>query len=78
MIIDYDLLTKFTNVDELEAAYHEVTHNINDIDIEYGIDRVLAIYPSGIAYAWHQINSCGSAAFSGEVLPENCPPNESE
>ena len=47
-------------------------------NIEYGIDRVLAIYPSGTAYAWHQINSCGSAAFSGEVLPKNCPHNESE
>lgn len=51
---------------------------LSERNIEYGIDRVLAIYPSGIAYAWHQINSCGSAAFSGEVLPENCPPNESE
>ena len=44
MIIDYDLLTKFTNVDELEAAYHEVTHNINDIDIEYGIDIIFKYY----------------------------------
>ena len=44
MIVDYDLLTKFTDVDELEAAYHEVTHNINDIDIEYGIDIIFKYY----------------------------------
>ena len=51
---------------------------LSEANIEYGIDRVLAIYPSGEAYAWHQINICGSAAFSGEVLPKNCPPNNSE
>ena len=41
---------------------------------EYGIDRVVAIYPDGRAYAWHQINTCGEAAFSRDPLPENCPP----
>ena len=51
---------------------------LSKANIEYGIDRVLAIYPGGLAYAWHQINSCGSAAFSGETLPTDCPSNESE
>ena len=51
---------------------------LSEANIEYGIDRVLAIYPNGEAYAWHQINICGSAAFSGEVLPKNCPPTKSE
>ena len=27
-------------------------------DIQYGIDRVIAVYPDGRAFAWHQINFC--------------------
>ncbi len=42
-------------------------------NIEYGIDRVLAIYPDGRGFAWNQINACGKAAFDGKPLPVNCP-----
>ena len=47
-------------------------------NIEYGIDRVIAVYPNGTAYSWHQINECGSASFAGDALPENCPKQESD
>jgi hypothetical protein len=40
----------------------------------YGIDRVLAIYPDGRAFAWHQINACGKFVFDGDPPPEGCPP----
>jgi len=43
-------------------------------DIQYGIDRVIAVYPDGRAYAWHQINACGEVVFDGNPTPENCPP----
>jgi hypothetical protein len=43
-------------------------------NIAYGIDRVLAVYGDGRAYAWHQINVCGSTVFDGEPAPEGCPP----
>ncbi len=43
-------------------------------DIEYGIDRVVAILPDGRGYAWHQINPCGEVVFDGEPPPEGCPP----
>lgn len=43
-------------------------------NFEYGIDRVVAVYPDGRAYAWNQINICGEAAFSRDPLPETCPP----
>jgi hypothetical protein len=42
-------------------------------DITYGIDRVLAIYPDGRAFAWHQINHCGEVVFDGQPAPEDCP-----
>ena len=43
-------------------------------NITYGIDRVVAAYPDGRAYAWHQINPCGTAFFDGDPLPPDCPP----
>ncbi|MDT0682615.1 DUF6446 family protein [Roseicyclus sp. F158] len=43
-------------------------------DIEYGIDRVVAITEDGRGYAWNQINECGAAAFDGQPLPPDCPP----
>ncbi len=29
---------------------------LSERDIEAGIDRVVAVYPDGRAYAWHQLN----------------------
>ncbi len=43
-------------------------------NIEYGIDRIVAVYPDGRAYAWHQINECGEVVFDGNPVPEGCPP----
>ena len=44
MNVDYDLLTKFTDVDELDAAFHEVSNNLQETDIEYGIDIIFQYY----------------------------------
>lgn len=43
-------------------------------DVTYGIDRVVALYPDGRAFAWHQINACGEVVFDGGSPPEGCPP----
>jgi hypothetical protein len=42
--------------------------------VTYGIDRVIALYPDGRAFAWHQINACGEVVFDGDPPPEGCPP----
>ena len=42
-------------------------------NIHYGIDRIVAVYPDGRGYAWHQINACGEVVFDGNPVPENCP-----
>ncbi|MDP5084144.1 MAG: DUF6446 family protein [Yoonia sp.] len=42
-------------------------------NIQYGIDRIVAIYPDGRGYAWHQINQCGEVVFDGNPVPEGCP-----
>lgn len=39
----------------------------------YGIDRIVAVYDDGRAYAWTQINACGEVVFDGDPVPEGCP-----
>lgn len=43
-------------------------------NIEYGIDRIVAVMADGRGFAWHQINRCGEIAFDGDPLPASCPP----
>jgi hypothetical protein len=43
-------------------------------NIHYGIDRIVAVYPDGRAFAWQQINHCGEVVFDGNPAPEGCPP----
>ena len=43
-------------------------------NIEYGIDRVVAVMSDGRGFVWHQINKCGEVVFDGRPAPENCPP----
>ncbi len=47
---------------------------LGEKNIEYGIDRVIAIMDDGRAYAWNQINPCGAVVFNGQPAPEGCPP----
>ena len=42
-------------------------------NVTYGIDRIVAVYPDGRAYAWNQINACGEVVFDGDPVPEGCP-----
>jgi hypothetical protein len=42
-------------------------------NIQYGIDRVVAILPDGRGYVWHQINHCGAMVFDGQPAPDTCP-----
>jgi Family of unknown function (DUF6446) len=42
-------------------------------NLEYGIDRVVAVLPDGRGFVWHQINDCGVEVFDGKPVPEGCP-----
>lgn len=45
-------------------------------NLEYGIDRVVAITGDGRGYVWHEINDCGDKAYDGSPLGEDCPIRE--
>ena len=42
-------------------------------NIQYGIDRIVAITDEGRGFVWHQINICGEEVFDGRPAPEGCP-----
>lgn len=42
-------------------------------NIHYGIDRVIAVFPDGRGFVWHQINHCGEVVFDGQPVPADCP-----
>lgn len=56
----------------------EATAFLGEKDIQYGIDRIVAVFPDGRARTWHQINDCGAVVFDGEAAPEGCPPAPEE
>jgi hypothetical protein len=43
-------------------------------NIQYGIDRIVAIMADGRGFVWHQINACGEVVFDGNPVPDTCPP----
>ena len=47
---------------------------LGEANTQYGVDRVIAVYPDGRGFAWHQINPCGEAVFDGDPAPADCPP----
>ena len=54
----------------------EATAFLGEKNIHYGVDRVIAIFDDGRAYAWHQLNNCGETAYDGSPVGEECPPRE--
>lgn len=42
-------------------------------NLEFGIDRVVALTDDGHGYVWHEINECGDKAYDGTPLGDDCP-----
>ena len=42
-------------------------------NLEYGIDRVVAITADGRGYVWHQVNACGDKLYDGTPAGDDCP-----
>jgi hypothetical protein len=57
-----------------DLAVGRATAVMGEENVKYGIDRVIALYPDGRAYAWQQINACGEVVFGGDPAPPGCPP----
>ena len=42
-------------------------------NIEFGVDRIVAITDDGRGFVWHELNNCGKKAYDGTVVGEACP-----
>lgn len=42
-------------------------------NIDYGVDRIVAVTEDGRGYVWHDLNNCGEKAYDGTVVGEECP-----
>lgn len=62
-------------LDEALAA-GEATAVLGTKNIAYGVDRIVALFPDGRGYAWHQLNNCGRKAYDGSPVGEACPPRD--
>lgn len=46
---------------------------IGQKNIEFGVDRIVAIAEDGRGYVWHELNDCGEKAYDGTIVGEECP-----
>ncbi|MFZ5961941.1 DUF6446 family protein [Thalassococcus sp. BH17M4-6] len=46
---------------------------LGERNLEYGIDRVVAVTEDGHGYVWHEVNDCGDKAYDGSPLDPTCP-----
>lgn len=47
-------------------------------NIEFGVDRIVAITEDGRGYVWHELNNCGEKAYDGTIVGEECPKRDTE
>ncbi|MEO9682872.1 MAG: DUF6446 family protein [Tateyamaria sp.] len=51
---------------------------LGEKNIEFGVDRIVAITESGRGYVWHELNDCGEKAYDGTIVGEECPKRDAE
>ena len=42
-------------------------------NVDFGVDRIVAITEDGRGYVWHELNDCGEKAYDGTIVGEECP-----
>ncbi len=47
-------------------------------NVEFGVDRIVAITEDGRGYVWHELNDCGDKAYDGTIVGEECPGRPTE
>lgn len=47
-------------------------------NVEFGVDRIVAITEDGRGYVWHELNDCGEKAYDGTIVGEECPRRDTE
>ncbi len=67
----FDCFNAETIGDQIEAGQAQVF--TGQRNLEFGIDRVVALTDDGRGFVWHEINDCGDKAYDGTPLGDDCP-----
>ena len=51
---------------------------LGEKNVDFGVDRIVAITQDGRGYVWHELNDCGEKAYDGTIVGEECPRRDSE
>lgn len=46
---------------------------LGEKNVNFGVDRVVAITEDGRGYIWHELNDCGEKSYDGTIVGEECP-----
>ncbi|MFK7762379.1 MAG: DUF6446 family protein [Roseobacter sp.] len=49
---------------------------LGEKNVDFGVDRIVAITEDGRGYIWHELNDCGEKAYDGTIVGEECPRRE--
>ncbi len=49
---------------------------LGEKNVDFGVDRIVAITEDGRGYIWHELNDCGEKAYDGTIVGEECPGRE--
>ncbi|WP_227267367.1 DUF6446 family protein [Roseobacter weihaiensis] len=49
---------------------------LGEKNVDFGVDRIVAITEDGRGYVWHELNDCGEKAYDGTIVGEECPGRE--
>ena len=51
---------------------------LGEKNVDFGVDRIVAITEDGRGYVWHELNDCGEKAYDGTIVGEECPRRDTE
>lgn len=51
---------------------------LGEKNVDFGVDRIVAITQDGRGYVWHELNDCGEKAYDGTIVGEECPRRDTE
>lgn len=51
---------------------------LSEKNVDFGVDRIVAVTDDGLGYIWHELNDCGEKAYDGTIVGEECPTRPGE
>ena len=67
----FDCFNASAIADELKSGTARAF--LGEKNVDFGVDRIVAVTQDGRGYIWHELNDCGQKAYDGTIVGEECP-----